>query len=812
MRHLSLLRISFFISIILLETSVWAQSGTGVISGVVVSEDAVGHLADVQVQLAGTAFMTISDKDGRFVLSGIPVGSYTLSAHSTGYEGVSVACTVKAGAEVNLRVVLSTQVIEMPQITILEDRKGIFATVPGSVTYLDKKEINRIDPVSGNEVLRRSPGLHVVDEEGAGLRINIGVRGLDPDRSRSVLVMEDGIPVALAPYGEPEMYYTPAIDRMAGVEVIKGSGSIMYGPQTIGGVVNYITADPPAREQGTVSLRGGNGGFFTGAIGYGNTYGKAGIQVNYLRKQVDDLNGLTYRINDLSTKLRLQLTSRASLGIKLSVYDEESNATYVGITQTMFDQGGQDFVRLAPDDLLAIRRYSLSATHKVYFNENWKLATTAFGYTTTRNWRRQDFGYNANAAGQLAGPPSNHTGVTWGDESVAGGAIYMRKTNAHRNRAFEVAGIESRLTGNYFTGEKKGEISFGMRALHERAFEQRVDGTSPAAVSGTIREDEIRTGIGLSGFVHNRLDLNDRFSVTAGVRIEQFGYTRDIRRGRYNNVIRDTSIVAASDLLAVIPGAGFNFRLTREVGLFGGIHRGFAPPRVKDAISGDGTAYDLAAELSWNTELGMRGKLPTGISYEFTAFFMDFSNQVIPVSESSGGQGAGLVNGGATRHYGAELGFTGDVHQWLNIKDQLIVSVSATYVEAHFSTDRFVGGNDAVNISGNRTPYAPKWNVSSAISFESRKGFGARLTSTYITSQFADILNTVEPDAEGRIGMIPAYHLLDGGVTYRANKIGTVFSVSVKNITDERYLVSRRPQGIRVGMPRFITAGVRVQF
>jgi len=123
-------------------------------------------------------------------------------------------------------------------------------------------------------VIRSISGINVVDEEGLGLRANIGIRGLDPDRSRTVLMLEDGIPVALAPYGEPEMYYTPSIDRMVGIEVLKGSGSILFGPQTFGGVINYLSANPPAVPTATAHIRGGNGGLFTGKFGYGTTFGK----------------------------------------------------------------------------------------------------------------------------------------------------------------------------------------------------------------------------------------------------------------------------------------------------------------------------------------------------------------------------------------------------------------------------------------------------------------------------------------------------------------------------------------------------------
>jgi Fe(3+) dicitrate transport protein len=799
---------------LLLSTIAIGQTGTGGVRGKVIDNDTYTQLHDVNVRLKGTSFATATDRNGAFALNNIPAGSYTLEATSVGFEPSEAMVEIRPGEETTLRLVLRMKVIEMPQIAIFTDRDGIFSDTPGSVTYIDKKEINRIDPVSGNEVLRRVPGLHVVDEEGAGLRVNIGIRGLDPDRSRGVLVLEDGIPVALSPYGEPEMYYTPAIDRMAGVEVVKGSGQIMYGPQTIGGVVNYITADPPAREQGSVSLRGGEGGFFTGRMSYGNTYGKAGIQVNYLRKQVDDLGMLSYRINDFSSKFRMELSERGSIGLKLGVYDESSNATYIGLPQTMFDAGGNDFTRLAPDDQLKVRRYSVSATHKHTFSPSFRLTTTGYAYTTTRDWRRQDFVENSfDAEGNLNPPPGNHTGVTWGDESIEDGAIYMRNSSGNRNRSFEVVGAESKITKTFLAFGKESELNVGVRYLFERAFEQRVDGASAAASVGVIREDEVRTGFALSGFAHNQTRVSDRFTLTAGVRVEQFDYERDIRRRRFSGVITDTSLVAGSGLVSVIPGAGFNYNVNEYVGVFGGIHRGFAPPRIKDAVSGDGEPYALDAELSWNAELGSRGRLPNGIGYEFTAFYMDFSNQVIPVSESSGGVGSGVINGGATQHYGVELGINAELNTLFNFDDLLLLSVSATYVEASFSSDRFIGGEQTgVNIAGNRTPYAPELYVSSAITYEASFGLGARLTSTYVSDQFTDVVNTIDPSPNGRIGRIPAYHLLDGGLTYRLSKINTLFSITVKNITNERVIVTRRPQGIRVGLPRFITAGVTVNF
>ncbi len=693
--------------------------------------------------------------------------------------------------------------VEMPEITILGKEYGLFTDIPGSVKALDRKEIQRLQPLSGNEVFRRVPGLHVVDEEGLGLRINIGIRGLDPDRSRSVLILEDGIPVALNPYGEPEMYYTPAMERMTGVEILKGSGQILFGPQTIGGVVNYVTSNPPTKSAGFVRLRGADGGFFTSMVGYGNTFGKTGFQVNFLRKQADNVGMLDFRVNDLTAKFRHAISENASLSLKLGWYNEVSNATYVGLTQNMYDAGGEfDFARIAPNDELTVKRYSASVTHDWRIKDNIRLQTTAFGFTTARNWRRQDFSYDPNA--------SNQTGVVWGDESIVGGAIYMRNGTGNRDRQFEVAGIEPRLSIDYNLGNLPNELQIGARFMYERAYEQRINGSTPEARSGALRESEIRTGQAISFYIQNKFEISEKFNLSAGLRAEIYDYERDILR--LNN--QDVNVLAKSNTNQLIPGLGFNYAVHKNFLLFGGIHRGFAPPRVKDAIANTGEVYNLDAELSWNSELGFRGDINKIFIYELTAFNMDFSNQIIPVSASSGAAGAGLVNGGQTLHRGVELGFGFDLARLLDWKDYLLsLDLNATYVNAVYNKDRFAEIEGAFrNLRNNRTPYAPEWFFSSALTFETPFGLGLRFTGSYTGAQFTDELNTVAPSANGRAGLMPSFFVLDATVLYQIPKINTSLNLAIKNLTDERYITSRRPEGIRVGLPRLVVFGAEFRF
>lgn len=759
------------------------------------------------ILVVGTVKGAYTELDGTFQIFDLVDGEYTVKVSAVGYKSFTKNVQVRGGQISELDLVFEETGVEMPQITVIASKDRVFSRVPGSVTYLDAKEIQTVNPLSGNEVLRRSPGVHVVDEEGIGMRVNIGIRGLDPDRSRSVLVLEDGVPVALAPYGEPEMYYTPAMDRMSGVEILKGSGQVLFGPQTIGGVVNYITANPPQEEEGSVYVQGGQGGFFSGIVNYGNTFGNTGVQANLLRKRADNIGATEFDITDFNTKFLFKINEKSELGVKLGLYNESSNATYVGINQVMFDRGGEeDFVRMAPDDRLDVRRYSLSFSHQYRFSKNVRLRTIAYGYSTTRNWNRQDFSINNNNT-----PPANWTGVVWGDREVPGGAVFMRDGTGNRNRQFEVGGIEPRLEIDHQLFNTKNELIVGTRYLYERAFEQRVNGTRAGVKSGNLVEDEVRTGYALSAYFQNKVNISKKVDVNVGLRFENFDYERDIRRRNFEGLgLRDTVLVAGNVINEVIPGVGFNYRPTQKINLFGGVHKGFAPPRTKDAITSLGEALDLEAERSVNYEFGLRTEPAAWLFVEATGFVMDFSNQVIPVSESSGSLGFGLVNGGATLNRGVEAAVVMDFSNLLGMsKTKLTYDINATYLRATFAEDRFM---DGVNIKGNRTPYAPDWFVNSALTLQTESGFGLRLVGNFVGKQFGDEMNTIEPSVDGRIGVIPSYKVFDAVFSYEVSKWHSRFNLSIKNLTDERYIASRRPQGIRVGLPRFITAGYEFRF
>ena len=815
---ISIIILVLFISI----SSLHANDSQRVLSGQIISQgDAVPFVA---VYVKGTNQGTTTDTNGYFYFANLPEEEFELGVKGIGYKTAYFTLSESDFLE-NLYLDIESDVLLLDQVVISGSRVGILRYLPGSASIVSAEELKATQALSGNEIFRNISGLHVVEEEGAGLRANIGIRGLDPDKSRNVLMLEDGIPVALAPYGEPEMYFTPNIDRMSGVEVLKGNGSILFGPQTIGGVINYLTEDPPKQAQGVVSFQGGDFGFNNSQIKFGNTINNIGFNVNLNRKEAENFGPTAFRFTDFNSKIQAAFSPLSQLVIKLSVYDEVSNSTYVGLTQPMYNAGGMDDLRIAPDDVLNIRRYAISANHKYLLGEGLQLNTTAFAYTTTRNWNRQDFTYNAAA--------SNLTGIAYGFDQELEGTIFLRNSTGQRNRQFEVAGLEPRLNYRYTIANKTAKLDAGVRYLFERAYEQRVNGTTAGVFSGDLRDDEIRTGQAVSTYFQNKLMVSDKLSITAGLRNENIWYDREIMRTSFN----DTLISATSHVFAIIPGAGFNYNFTDNFGAFAGIHRGFAPPRTKDAISNNGMDLQLDAEKSWNYELGIRASW-IGLNIELTAFYMDFSNQVIPVSESSGGLGTGYINGGETLHQGIESSLVIPLNDLIPAWDVSLLW-SGTWVNSQFSSNRWVlqkisvdssSENIYMNVKGNKTPYAPALTMATALMINSPWGLGARLGGNYIGEQYTDAMNTedvfewltissqdneynyVQATGNGRIGKLEPYFVTNLSLWYNHEKTGLGFTFCVKNIFNERYIVSRRPQGIRVGMPRFVSAGISYTF
>lgn len=659
--------------------------------------------------------------------------------------------------------------------------------LPGSFDVLGRTDLARTHPPTINEALRAVPGVSVRDEEGLGLRPNIGLRGLNPTRSTKVLLLEDGLPITYAPYGDNASYYHPPLSRFEGIEVLKGSGQIAYGPSTIGGVINYLTPLPPASPAGAIAVAAGTRSFLDGDASFGTSAGRVGYFVALHGRASDgSRDAIHSNVGDTSGKATFAASPRQLFVARASHYRERSRNTYSGLRQTEFDANPRQnpFVH----DRFAADRAGASITHHLSLGGGMTVASTGYLSRFARDWWRQ----------------SSNSGQRPNDASdpACGGMANLSTTcgNEGRLRRYLVGGVESRSTLHLGA---RGEIDFGARLHAESQDRLQKNGDTPAARDGRVVEDNERSVLAASAFVQHRFAAGP-LSITPGVRVEHVRFER-------RNALRHAS--GRTSLTQIIPGIGVAASLGTRALVFAGVHRGFAPPRVEDAITDSGGTVDLDSELSWNSEIGIRAALTSGLRADLTVFRMDYQNQIVPAS-LAGGVGAALTNGGETRHQGLEFGIRGETVSPARASDRLYARVAYTFLPiARFSGVRFsnVPGYGGVRVSGNRLPYAPEHLATVTGGYRVADRADAFVEMVSVSSQFGDDLNTVAGTADGQRGLIARAVTWNAGANLTIIPARLSGFLTVYNVGDRLYIADRS-RGIVPGPPRRVHGGLRVTF
>lgn len=663
--------------------------------------------------------------------------------------------------------------------------------IPGSVSRVDSAVLRQSRVFNLDEALRKAPGVFTRAEEGFGLRPNIGIRGMNPTRSSKVLLLEDGVPVTLAPYGDNATYYHPPVERFETIEVVKGAGQILYGPQTVGGVLNYVTPQPPSSRAGALTLVGGNRDYFNGQAQYGDTVRGTGFLLDAMRKQGEgSRDNLRHGLADFNAKVLRPIGNRQNLTLKANYWIEDSNVSYSGLRLSEYLENP----RANPfrDDFFNINRFGSSASHAVSLSPASVLNTTAYGYKVERNWWRQ----------------SSNSGQRPNDaaDPACGGMANLNTTcgNEGRLRNYSVWGVEPRVRTQQSWFGIRNDLDFGGRIHHELQERQQQNGPLPTSRRGVVVENNQRRNQAYSGFIQNRFVLG-KVSITPGLRLEQVRYER---WNRLNNARGRT------DLTQWIPGIGIHYAPSAALVIFAGLHRGFAPPRTEDIISNTtGGVVDLDAELSWNYEAGLRTRLNRSTMLEATYFRTDFQNQIIPAN-LAGGVGALLTSAGRTLHEGFELSGQTEWRSLGGSRHSLYLRGALTHVaRAEFRGTRFsnVGGFGNVLVTGNRLPYSPAGLLNGTLGYIHATGFNAMLEGVYTGHQFGDDLNTINSTVDGQRGAIPSNVIWNTTVNYPIERWHTAVFVTAKNLFDRTYLVDRS-RGMLPGMPRLAQAGFRWNF
>ena len=241
-------------------------------------------------------------------------------------------------------------------------------------------------------MLEHIPGVNGYADDGIGnSRISISVRGLNPRRSSRVLILEDGVPIQPALYVYPNMYYNPPAERIDRLEVIKGSGAINFGPQTMGGVINYFTRRPRNEFGGSLKMTGGENGFvslFAEVGGSKNQKLKPEIQLLYKKGDGFRQNNGFEQLNS-TIKLNFLPSLNKNIYLKSNLNYENSNATYTGLTKWSFENDPK--FNPKENDNFKIFRASLDLIQSERLSSVLSKNTTAFtSYFDRRWWREND--------------------------------------------------------------------------------------------------------------------------------------------------------------------------------------------------------------------------------------------------------------------------------------------------------------------------------------------------------------------------------------------------------------------------------------
>ncbi|MCB1636455.1 MAG: TonB-dependent receptor plug domain-containing protein, partial [Xanthomonadales bacterium] len=485
------------------------------------------------------------------------------------------------------------------------------AEIPGSAAYVSDEELQRYETSDVNRALRRVPGLYLVEEEGYGLRPNIGIRGSGTDRSNRITVMEDGVLIAPAPYAAPSAYYFPTLARMNALEIRKGSASIKSGPRTTGGALNLISTpipDAPWSLRG--SLIGGQDQTLLGHVWMGGQSDSGGWLVETVQQQTDGFKQLDgggdtgFDLSDYLVKLRLNTTEGLyqSLELKLGYTDQDSNETYMGLSNADF--AANPYRRYAGSQLdnIQTEHRQLQLSHHIEFSDSLDLTTVFYLNDFARNWFKVEQVGGQSLNNILTQPEVFATQLAWlrGADSAAG-AFQIR----NNNRSYLARGVQSVLGWQQRWGNAEHQWEFGLR-YHEDDEDRFQDQDAYTMVSGRLlldtdrapgsNDNRVGEAKAWSAYLQDQIEIG-AWQLLPGVRYEHIDLARiDYLRQPDGRELPPTRVRRSSDS-AFIPGIGVAWQASDRLQWLGGVHRGYSPPAP---------GSNANAEDSLNIEAGLR--------------------------------------------------------------------------------------------------------------------------------------------------------------------------------------------------------------
>ncbi|AKH68831.1 outer membrane receptor for Fe3+-dicitrate [Spongiibacter sp. IMCC21906] len=698
--------------------------------------------------------------------------------------------------------------LKLEQITIVGER---VEEIAGSAYVLDQAELEKFEYVDIHRMVRQVPGVYFQEEDGYGLRANIGIRGSGSGRTSKITLMEDGVLVAPAPYADPAAYYFPTSGRMAGVEVLKGPQTLLYGPYTVGGALNLKSTPIPEQREGFVNVEIGENSAQKSHVHYGATEGQWGFLLESYQeetlgfKDIDRSNRDTgYDKEDYVGKLRWRSAEGATyaqqLDLKVNYTEEQSNVTYLGVTDAQFDRDPYRRYGLTELDQMNTRQAGVSLRHNIEFSDTLALSSMIYRNNFKRSWFKLDR-VGSDSIGGLIDKANNGDALALGILEGTEDATDVRvKDNA---REYYGEGIQFELAGNVEAAGAAHNWVVGIRQ-HEDESDRFQPVSVYNQVNGSLQFDSIiQPGSGdnrvdeaeaLSIWVMDRISMG-QLDITLSLRHEDI----DTAQTRYGDLDRNTvASTRSNDVEETMAGLGATYVLNDSWQLLAGVHQGFAPP-------GGGAADGTGAEESLNYEFGGRYRSEY-VSADIVAFFSDYDNTVNNCSIAnpcSDGAESGTESFGESEIRGLELSLRTVLLESASF--QVPLTLAYTYTDAEVTKD--ADGGDV--LKGDNLPYLPENLLNLGLGIEDNRGRKAYLSATYVDEMCVD--NQCERSVDQRFRSTDSYVSVDFAASMPVAENVEVYT-RIDNLLDDESIVARSPAGARVNLPRTAYLGVRVSF
>lgn len=716
-------------------------------------------------------------------------------------------------------ILADTSAEGIEHISIIGDRQDLKKSA-GSVTLIDEVALDKFEYDDISRILATVPGVNIRQEDGYGLRPNIGFRGVTPERSKKINIMEDGVLIGPAPYSASAAYYFPMTSRMTAVEVTKGPSTIKYGPNTVAGALNMITRQVPDVREGGIDLGVGSDGYGKVHGYYGDTIGDFGYLLEGLHLQADGFKRLDgggdtgFDKSDFMGKFNYQLNGddyEQFIELKLSYAEETSDETYLGLTDADFAENPYRRYAASQLGLMDWQHQQVQFTHHLEFS-NFNMTTRVYRNDFQRAWRK----VNEFASSQGGNIPSLQQILTNPEDEL--NQVYYQVLTGQRDstlreivvigtndREYYSQGVQIDLAWDFSLFGLDHQIESGIR-FHEDEIQRNhiednffmrsglLESTGEATLPTTTNTEQTEA---ISVYLQDTLEF-DNLTLSAGVRGELID-------GNYQNRAPDKQQDFQNKTSRIwLPSISAYYDLTANSGLFGGVHQGFVPTSPIQSV-------DIEIEKGLNYELGWRYAQKRQQA-ELVGFFSDYDNLKESCSISAGCDTDLEFNAGAADIYGLEASYR-DVF-YMSSDYSVPLSVVYTHTQSEFK-QTFYSEFDQwgfVN-QGDPVPYlaenmltislgleANEWQISLLINYSDEMPESAQ---TSLTGNDGDsALAGLKTDE---------YTAVDVSGSYDLNNESQIY-FKLDNLFDSSDIVSRRPFGARPSKPRQVFAGYKYRF